>query len=249
MESRVAPASGLRGPEPLGGYWVWRGAAGGAEVCFVGRRVGGGDEQASRQDVLRSAGTGLPVAWAKQVHSARVLAARAGRCGEGDALIAGDGGLALSVASADCVPVLIAAGERVAAVHAGWRGIAAGVVPAAVARLIAEAEAGGGGGDPDSWSAWIGPAIGPCCYEVGPDVADRVAAASTGEALVPRPGARPHLDLPVAVLAQLVRAGVGTVRPTLWCTRCAPDRLHSYRRDGPAAGRNIAFIWRSRAVG
>jgi YfiH family protein len=225
---------------------VWRGAAAGAEVRFVGRPVGGG-EDADREDVLAAVGTPLPVAWAQQVHSARVLAARPGRCGEGDALIAGDGGLALSVATADCVPVLIAAGTRVVAVHAGWRGIVAGVIPAAVARLIAEA--GDGAGGPEAWSAWIGPAIGPCCYEVGPEVADRVAMASSGEAIVPRPGARPHLDLPIAVLAQLVRAGVGTVRPTLWCTRCEPDRLHSFRRDGAAAGRNLSFVWRARTVG
>jgi hypothetical protein len=212
-------------------------------VRFVGRRVGGGKETGEREAVLREVGSDLPVAWAKQVHSARVLAAREGRCEEGDALVGGEG-LALSVASADCVPVLIAAGSHVAAVHAGWRGIAAGVVPAVVARLVAEAEAAGDAADPAAWSAWIGPAIGPCCYEVGPEVADRVATASSGEAIVPRPGARPHLDLPIAVLAQLVRAGVGTVRPTIWCTRCEPDRLHSFRRDGPAAGRNLAFIWR-----
>jgi len=242
VTSRFAAPSGLRGPDLLAGRWVWRGRAGGAEVRFVGRRVAG-EGQEERREVLRSVGTELPVAWAEQVHSAHVLAAREGRCGEGDALVGGEEGLALSMVTADCVPVMIAAGPRVAAIHAGWRGIAAGIVPAAVARLVAEAEAEGQNADPASWSAWIGPAIGPCCYEVGPDVADRVAAASTPEALVPRPG-RPHLDLPVAVLAQLVRAGLGTVRPLLWCTRCSPDRLHSYRREGATTGRNLAFIWR-----
>lgn len=241
MSRRIATSSGLKGPELEAGYWVWRGEAGGAEVRFVGRRVEG-DGEADRQDLLRTVGVDRPVAWAKQVHSAEVLAAREGRSGEGDALV-GTGGLALSVVTADCVPVMIAAGPRVAAVHAGWRGIAGGVVPAAIDRLVAEAETGGDNADPAAWSAWIGPAIGPCCYQVGPDVADRVAAATTAEAVVPRPG-RPHLDLPVAVLAQLVRAGLGTVRPLLWCTRCNPDRLHSYRREGPATGRNQAFIWR-----
>jgi len=228
----------------VAGYWVWRGAAGGAEVRFVGRRAGGHEGDQSRADVLAAIGIRLPVACARQVHSARVLAARPGRCGEGDGLVAGSGGLALSVASADCVPLLIAAGPRVAAVHAGWRGIADGLIPAAVARLVAEAEAAGDAADAATWSAWIGPAIGPCCYEVGPEVADRVAIASSDEAIVPRPDARPHLDLPIAVLAQLVRAGLGTVRPSLWCTHCEPDRLHSYRRDGPTTGHNLAFIWR-----
>lgn len=242
----IAATRGLEGPEVLAGYWVWRGEAGGAEVRFVGRRVEGDGEDAEREDTLRSTGVELPVAWARQVHSAEVLPAREGRSGEGDALV-GAGELALSVVTADCVPVMIAAGARVAAIHAGWRGIVQGVVPAAIDRLVAEAEAAGDNADPAAWSAWIGPAIGPCCYRVGADVADRVAAASTPEALVPRPG-RPHLDLPVAVLAQLVRAGLGTVRPLLWCTHCNPDRLHSYRREGPAAGRNHAFIWRSSTV-
>lgn len=239
----IAASRGLQGPEVVAGYWVWRGRAGGAEVRFVGRRVEAGGGEADRLGVLRRVGAELPVAWARQVHSADVLAARAGRSGEGDALV-GAGGLALSVVTADCVPVLIATGTRVAAIHAGWRGIAEGVVPAAVERLVDDAASAGDEADPAGWSAWIGPAIGPCCYQVGPDVAERVAAASTPEAIVPRPG-RPHLDLPVAVLAQLVRSGLGTVRPLLWCTRCNPDRLHSYRREGSGGGRNHAFIWRS----
>jgi hypothetical protein len=228
-------------------------------VRFVGRRVeGAADEDAQREQVLRTVGAEMPVAWADQVHSAEVLAARRGRCGKGDALVGGEEGLALSVVTADCVPVMIAAGTRVAAIHAGWRGVAGEIVPAAIARLVAEAEAAGQIADPATWSAWIGPAIGPCCYQVGPDVADRVAAASTPEAIVPPPrpppppppAARPPPPrLPVAVLAQLVRAGLGTVRPLLWCTRCTPDRLHSYRREGTATGRNLAFIWRPRAVG
>ena len=78
-------------------------------------------EAAGREDILRTVATAMPVAWAEQVHSARVLVGRAGRSGQGDALVCGDGGLALSVMTADCVPVLIAAGSHVAAIHAGWR--------------------------------------------------------------------------------------------------------------------------------
>lgn len=230
----------IQGAERVGGYWVWSGAADGVEVRFVGRRVDGGEGE--RAEVLAALGVKRKVAWVEQVHSARVVAAGVGRSGEGDALV-GDGEAALSVVTADCVPVLIAAGTRVAAVHAGWRGIAAGVVEATVARLAEEARAAGEEPRPAGWSAWIGPAIGACCYEVGPEVADRVRAASADDAVLPRPD-RPHLDLPIAVVAQLARTGVGTVRPLLWCTRCEPDRLHSYRREGEAAGRNHAFIWR-----
>lgn len=242
MKSDVAERV-IGGPEVVGGYWVWSGAVEGVEVRFVGRRVEGGEEE-DRREVLAALGVEREVAWVKQLHSSRVVGARQGRSGEGDALV-GDGGLALSVVTADCVPVLIAAGERVAAVHAGWRGIADGIVAATVARLVKEAEAAGEEPDPSAWSAWIGPAIGACCYEVGPDVAERVRAESAEDAVLPQPGGRrPHLDLPIAAVAQLARAGIGTVRPVLWCTRCEPDRLHSYRRDQQSASRNHAFIWR-----
>jgi copper oxidase (laccase) domain-containing protein len=136
---------------------------------------------------------------------------------------------------------LLATDSTIAAVHAGWRGIAARIVPAAVQALgglLAEpAEA-------PEIVAWIGPAIGPCCYQTGADVAAQVAAASHPGIVHPRPGANPHLDLQAAVHHQLRQAGVATVHAIPLCTQCRPD-LHSYRRDGPGAGRNHAFIWRS----
>ena len=180
------------------------------------------------------------MAWARQVHSARVLPARPGECGEGDALVYGgdnDGhgeGLALSIVTADCVPVLLAGPAGIAAAHAGWRGIAAGVVGATVAAMA---------GDPSSFTAWIGPAIGSCCYETGPDVADQVAAASHPAIVIPGPAGRPHLDLQQAVRRQLQAAGLRQIEVLPLCTRCEAAILHSYRRDGKAAGRNHAFIW------
>jgi hypothetical protein len=234
-----APGSPVRGPGKAGGHWVWRASAPGIEIRFVGRRIDGAPVDQPRHEVLAAVDTERPVAWAKQFHSARVLEATAGRCGEGDALVGGRDGTALSVITADCVPILISAGPHLAAIHAGWRGLAAGVVQAAVDRLLPAAP------DPSTWTAWIGPSIGACCYEVGEDVAARVAAATTDRAVItPGPG-RPHLDLPVATIAQLARAGVGLVRPVLWCTRCETTRLHSYRREGQSTGRNVAFIWRT----
>jgi purine-nucleoside/S-methyl-5'-thioadenosine phosphorylase / adenosine deaminase len=177
-----------------------------------------------------------PLAWAKQVHSAAALPARPGACGEGDALFTENSGLALSVATADCVPVLIAGPQSLAAVHAGWRGIAAGVIPATVEKLK---------GRPEEWTAWIGPAIGACCYEVGADVAEQVVAASAPEVAVQGPAGRPHLDLPGAARIQLATAGVGEVIVLPRCTRCDEASLWSYRREGKRAGRNLAFIWRT----
>ncbi|HEX2164551.1 MAG TPA: laccase domain-containing protein, partial [Thermoanaerobaculia bacterium] len=103
----------------------------------------------------------------------------------------------------------------------------------------------GGAPDPAGWTAWIGPALGPCCYEVGEEVAEAVAAASD-PAVVSRPaaGARPRLDLAAAARRQLAALGVEDVRTVAACTRCEADLLWSYRRDGRRAGRNHAFIWK-----
>ncbi|HXO19833.1 MAG TPA: laccase domain-containing protein [Thermoanaerobaculia bacterium] len=203
---------------------------------FVGRGVAG-----SREEILARVEADPPeLAWARQVHSARVLAAMPGECGEGDALFTRRSGLALSIVTADCVPVLLAGPEGIAAVHAGWRGIASGVIAAAVAAL----DAGGGEGAGAGVTAWIGPAIGLCCYEVGEEVAVEVARASAPEVVVPGPAGRPHLDLPGAAWRQLTAAGVGDVRCVVRCTRCDGERLASYRREGKGAGRNLAVIWR-----
>jgi polyphenol oxidase len=226
---------GVAGPLQRGGHWLWEARGAGARAVFAGAGPAAG-----REEVLaRVAGRALPLAWARQVHSATVLPAAAGACGEGDALVSGEPGLALAVATADCVPVLLAGPEGVAAVHAGWRGLAAGVLPAAV-RAATPA--------PERWTAWIGPAIGACCYEVGDEVAEQVAAASAPEIVTRGPAGRPHLDLPGAARRQLAAAGVGTIHLLSHCTRCDTERLASFRRDGQAAGRNYAFVWRETAA-
>ncbi len=174
-------------------------------------------------------------AWARQVHSATVLDARAGINGEGDAMVTGCRRLALAVVTADCVPVLLAAGDRIAAVHAGWRGLAQSILPSVLERLAATGPV----------TAWIGPAIGPCCYEVGPDVAERVRAISGDGAVRDGRRGRPHLDLIAAASAQLEGCGVEDVHTVAACTRCDEALLFSYRREGPGAGRNVAVIWRA----
>ncbi|MEA2694999.1 MAG: purine-nucleoside/S-methyl-5-thioadenosine phosphorylase / adenosine deaminase [Acidobacteriota bacterium] len=221
----------IEGPFEREGYPVWEDRLGDVEIRFVGRGPAGG-----RDEVLARIGEpDLPVAWAKQIHSARVLPALSpGECGEGDALTTDRPGLALAVVTADCVPVLLAGPSGIAAVHAGWRGIASGVIPATLSAL----------GNPAGWTAWIGPAIGPCCYEVGEDVAEQIAAASTSGAVVPYPGGSPHLDLLRAATHQLRAAGVADVTALTLCTRCETEKLSSYRREGKGAGRNLAFIWR-----
>ncbi len=216
------------------GHRVWADRLGRIEVRFVGR--GPGDRTAA----AAAAGAPQAVAWSRQIHSARVLSASAGHCGEGDAITTTLADLALSVVTADCVPVVLAGEAEIASIHAGWRGIAAGIVGETLARL---------GTPPERLTAWLGPAIGPCCYEVGDDVASQVAAASEATAVIAGRGPRPHVDLHAAVQSQLRRAGVQRVHDIPDCTQCSPDILWSYRREGAGAGRNLAFIWmRSRGA-
>ena len=184
---------------------------------------------------------------ARQVHGARIASER--ECA-GPALPAADGiassapGVPVAVFTADCVPILLATrcGAAVAAVHAGWRGLAAGVVGAGVAAVRELA------GSPSPLVAAIGPHIGACCYEVDAPVIDalrgRFARALPGAMRPTRPG---HALLDLAALVRDALAGAGLAPEAVGafpdaCTRCDPERFHSYRRDGPAAGRLVHFI-------
>jgi YfiH family protein len=160
-----------------------------------------------------------------QVHSPTVHRARAGARGEkGDGLWTDDPGLPILAMSADCLPLALVrangAKPAVAVLHAGWRGLLAGVVEASVAAL--------GGG---SLAAAVGPAIGPCCYEVQDDVATPFRARF-GDAIV-RDG---KLDLWRAAEQALHDAGVATVERTDLCTSCHPELFFSHRRDGKPRG-------------
>jgi hypothetical protein len=198
-----------------------------------------------REAILARMGLlGAALHLARQVHGARVVeypvSSGAGEPEEADALIARAPGHAVGVATADCLPILLAAPDgSCSAVHAGWRGLIGGVIEAAVARL------GGGAG----LEAAIGPAIGPCCFEVGPEVVARFALRFPGSAGFVRPGAgdRSLIDLPSAASAILGALGVDPahVHHLGGCTRCGdPDLVESYRRNGKAAGRMIAVIGR-----
>ena len=220
----------IEGPSLENGVWTWKDRRGPVEVRFTGKGPDG-----SRDEVLGRIEPASPsVAWARQIHSALALPAQPGACGEGDALFTDQTGLALSVITADCVPILLAGPGGLAAIHAGWRGIVGGVVSATLQKLA---------GPFAEWTAWIGPSIGLCCYEVGDDVASQVVAASGPQVLSPGPTGRPHLDLQMAVRRQLERAGVGEVVTVQACTRCDEERLWSYRREGKRAGRNMGFVW------
>jgi YfiH family protein len=158
---------------------------------------------------------------------------------EGDAAVASAPGLILGIETADCLPVLLVDPRRraVAAVHAGWRGTAAGVSGAAVAALVA------GGSKAEDLVAALGPGIGACCYEVGQEV--KTAFGAGGAAFFrPGPRGREHLDVRAANLRQLLEGGLlpSRIADLDECTFCRPDRYHSYRRDGPGSGRMISYV-------
>jgi YfiH family protein len=175
----------------------------------------------------------------KQIHSDQVERVDGGRgyLGEGDALVTDRPGVLIGVRTADCVPILIADPERhaVAAVHAGWRGTVAGIAAKAVSWLTTEY-----GSRPEDLHAAFGPCIGPCCYQVGPDVAAQfrpwMSDLTDGE--------KAYLDLPGVNQRQLTQVGMdpANIYAGSPCTNCGPSGLHSYRRDGPKAGRMIAAI-------
>ncbi len=175
----------------------------------------------------------------KQIHSDRIERVDGGRgyLGEGDALVTDRPGVLIGVRTADCVPILIADPEHhaVAAVHAGWRGTAEGIVAKAIGRLADEY-----GSEPKELHAAFGPCIGPCCYEVGPEVAARFHPWVSDL----QPGKKAHLDLTKVNKRQLTHAGLSPAKiySGSLCTHCGPAELHSYRRDGPKAGRMIAAI-------
>jgi hypothetical protein len=153
----------------------------------------------------------------RQMHSASIHRARAGARGElGDGMWTDEPGVPILALAADCLPIALVRGRKVAVVHAGWRGLVAGVIEAALAALD--------GAD----AACIGPAIGPCCYEVGAEVSERFDPDLTRRA---------RLDLWRAAERRLRDAGMRAVERVDLCTACHPDLFFSHRRDVGTTGR------------
>ena len=182
---------------------------------------------------------------ASQVHGREVAvvtrAERGTRIGGADALVTADRGTVLAIHVADCVPILLWDPRRgaVGAVHAGWRGTAAGVAAAAVEMMIKTF-----GTDPRDLRVGMGPAISPCHYEVDDPVASALAPWPwSSEVLLPARVGRWRLDLVDANRRMLTALGVppGQIWASGLCTACHPDRLFSYRRDG-VTGRMGALI-------
>jgi polyphenol oxidase len=215
----------------------------GAQALFTTRRGGGSrgpyaslnlgfktadsHETVSANRAMLSDELNLRLTFVHQVHGNRVLIAPGETNGlpeaDGQATAASEIGLA--VLAADCLPVVIASEGAVAAVHAGWRGLATGVIDEGV-RVLRELDERG------PVHAVIGPGAGPCCYEVGEEVHARFGTVG------------PELDLKAIARDQLCRAGVEVVHDVGLCTMCSPQLFFSHRRDRGITGRQAGIVWR-----
>jgi len=210
--------------------------------------AGGGDDAkavTSNRTRLVEA-TGVAPVWLRQVHGARIvrLSAEDARAGasvhEADGAIATQPGVACAVQVADCMPVLFAAPRGVAAAHAGWRGLAGGVLEAAVDALC-----GATGDDPADVRAWLGPCIGPDRFQVGADVLAAFGVdptQATGTAFRAEQPGKWLADLPRLARERLAARGVVRVRGGAGCTVSEPSRFFSFRRDR-ITGRMAALVW------
>lgn len=188
----------------------------------------------------------------RQVHGRAIAVVRRGDAipaerPEADILISDDSRSAIAVRVADCAPILVADRRTgvVAAAHAGWRG-AMQDVAAATVRAMRETFVGA---DPGTLVVAIGPSLGSCCGEMGPEVLDAFRAAGHAEEdlarwFAPGPRGRAHFDLALANRDQFERAGVpaASIHVAGLCTRCRPDIFHSYRAAGASAGRMAGAI-------
>jgi YfiH family protein len=221
LPSGIVIAVSERGLAPEGDPWP---------TAFLARRL------------ARALGfAAIPIIRATQVHGTAARRVReapaaetvldAGSC---DILLTTLPGVALAVQTADCVPVVLSGPGAVAVAHAGWRGSAKNAAGAAVDEMSRA------GMPPSDLQAWLGPSIGPCCYEVGGEV----AAQFGGEFARRSCSGRYTLDLPAVNRAQLEAAGIRAenISAHSGCTRCGGEKFASYRRDGAAAGRMVTLV-------
>jgi YfiH family protein len=222
----------IRWEEPgyVVGFTTRAGGVSEAPYDSLNLTVGTGDDhlrvEENRRLACEAVGVaGESLAFNRQVHSPLVHRARAGARGEpGDGLWTDEPGVSMLAMSADCLPIAVARTDgppALALLHAGWRGLSGGVVAAGVAALCVESSRASG------LAAVVGPAIGPCCYEVGPEVSALFDPDLTRGR---------KLDLWAAAERALHAAGVERVERVDLCTRCHPELFFSHRRDGRARG-------------
>ena len=202
-----------------------------------------GDEVKAVEENRRRLGLPSEPIWLNQVHGQTVINAGqyveqdTTQVIEADAAYTDQAGVICAVLTADCLPVLLCdrRGTRVAAVHAGWRGLAAGIIERSVDALVLPG---------DTLLAWLGPAIGPTAYEVGDEVHRAFVAEDPQADMAFRPGRAGHwwLDLYQLARQRLMRRGVSNISGGDHCTWQEAESFYSYRRDG-VTGRMASVIW------
>ncbi|WP_295389857.1 peptidoglycan editing factor PgeF [uncultured Thiodictyon sp.] len=212
----------------------------------LGDHVGDEPRHVARNRAALRTALNLPAdpLWLNQVHGCTVAQSATAVPGcTADAAVACRPGAVCAVLTADCLPLLICdrRGRRVAAVHAGWRGLAAGVIEGTLKAL---------GESPADLLVWLGPAIGPAAFVVGPEVRAAFLAADPAAigAFQPAAGDRWLADLFALARARLAQAGVTRVYGGGDCTYSDPERFFSFRRDG-VTGRMASLIWLGDSTG
>ena len=205
----------------------------------LGSHVGDDAEAVERNREIVITALKLPAkpVWLEQVHGIDVVDLDATHELTADGAVTSNPGKVCVILTADCLPVLLtnATGDRVGAAHAGWRGLASGVLPAAVRAM---------GGDPSKLLAWLGPAIGPGAYEVGDEVRNDFIAAQPAarNCFEPNSNGRWQADLYGLARLSLAAAGVDAIYGGDYCTATESDRFFSHRREAPC-GRMATMIW------
>lgn len=175
--------------------------------------------------------------WLEQVHGNKIVSAGKGPGQRGDASIASEPGSVCTILTADCLPLLLCdrKGTRVAVVHVGWRGLAAGIIKATVSALQVPGE---------NLLAWLGPAIGPKVFEVGSEVKQIFLDQDRRNASAFRAHGQNRWLADIYQLARLhlTSLGIRSIYGGQYCTVTDPDRFYSYRRDGKT-GRMATLIW------
>ncbi len=229
-----------------------RGGVSAAPFDSMNIRLGVGDDpQAVQRNLalLQKQVPAVPV-FLNQVHGTRVVRLTSADLQAdapqhtADACLTTEHGIACTAQVADCLPLLFAAPGGVAAAHAGWRGLAGGVIEATVAALCEAVNC-----PPQQVHVWLGACIGPMQFEVGADVLAAFGNATLMQSsrFVPRDATHPKkwlANLPQLARDRLQAVGVQHISGGTWCTASDPSRFFSYRRDG-VTGRMVAVVWRA----
>lgn len=230
------------------GVRAWQTCRGVGELPYGGLNLGQhvGDDAvsvAANRSHLMAVVPAQPT-WLTQVHGTRVLELpheAHGDSPEADAVMTTEPGVVCAVMTADCLPVLLAdrAGRIVGAAHAGWRGLADGVLEALVGNMSSRV-----GGQSNDLLAWIGPAIGPDAFEVGDDVLKAFVALNPENQAYFKVGAAGKwlANLPALAAAKLRAMGVNDITQSGCCTYTQADHFYSFRRD-QVTGRMASMIW------